>query len=76
MYFIQKGKKYYPDLNITRNGNKIKHYSVVAYLGYLLNMSGESMAKWALKRIMEKQNFFIGRISTYNTLLKKCYATL
>ena len=73
----KKGNKRYPALNITRNDNKIKQYSVVEYLACLLdeNMSGESMAKRALKKLMEKQNFFIGRIDTYHTLLKECYAT-
>ena len=33
------------------------------------------MAKRALKKLMEKQNLFIGRISTYHTILKECYAT-
>ena len=75
---FKKGKKQYPSLNITRNENKIKQYSVVEYLGCLLdeNMSRESMAKRALKKLMEKQNFFIGRIGTYHALLKECYATL
>ena len=40
------------------------------------NTSRESMAKRALKILMEKQNFFIGRIGTYHTILKECYATL
>ena len=39
-------------------------------------MSGESMTKSALKKLMEKQNFFIGRIAFHHTLLKACYATL
>ena len=34
------------------------------------------MAKRALKKLMGEQNFFIGRIGTYHTLLKECYATL
>ena len=78
MYFIQKGKETVPTLNITRNKNKIKQYSVVEYFGCLLdeNMSGESMAKRALKKLMENQNFFIGRIGTYHTLLKERYVTL
>ena len=48
---FKKGKKHYPALNITRNENQIKQYSAVEYLGCLLNenMSGESMAKRALK---------------------------
>ena len=73
-----KTNKQYPALNITRNDNKIKQYSVVEYLACLLdeNMSGEPMAKRALKKLMEKLNFFIGRIDTYYTLLKECYATL
>ena len=29
---FKKGKKQYPALNITRNENKIKQYSVVEYL--------------------------------------------
>ena len=46
---FRKGKKKYPTLNITRNKNKIKQYSVVEYFGCLLdeNLSGESMAKTA-----------------------------
>ena len=28
------------------------------------------------KKLMEKQNFFIGRIGTCHTILKDCYATL
>ena len=80
MYFIQKGKETVSHfLNITRNENKIKQYSVVEYLRCLLdeNMSGESMVKRAFKKkLMEKQNFFIGGIGTYHTLLKECYATL
>ena len=49
---FKKGKKKYPALNITRNKNKIKQYSVVEYFGCLLdeNMSGESMAKRTLKK--------------------------
>ena len=39
------------------------------------NTSRESMAKRALKILMEKQNFFIGRIGTYHTILKECYTT-
>ena len=75
---FKKGKKPYPSLNITRNENKIKQYSVVEYLGCFLNenMSRESMAKRALKKLMEKQNFFRGRIGTYHALLKECYVTL
>ena len=59
MYFIQKGKETVPTLNITRNKNKIKQYSVVEYFGCLLdeNMSGESMAKRALKKINGKTKF-------------------
>ena len=34
------------------------------------------MAKRALKKLMEKQSFFIGRIGTYHTILKECHATL
>ena len=51
------GKKQYLTLNITRNENK--QYSVVEYLGCPLdeNMSRESMAKWALKRINGKTKF-------------------
>ena len=59
MYFIQKGKETVPTLDITRNKNKIKQYSVVEYFGCLLdeNMSGESMAKRALKKINGKSKF-------------------
>ena len=32
--------------------------------------------KGHLKKLMEKQTFFIDRISTYHTILKECYATL
>ena len=72
---FKKGKKQYPTLNITKNKNKIKQYSAVAYLRCLLDekMSGESMAKRAFRKLMEKQNFFIGRIGTYHTFLKECY---
>ena len=72
MYFIQKKKETVSPLNITRNKNKIEQYYVVEYLGCLLdeNMSGKSMAKRALKQLIEKQNFFGGRIGTYHTLLK------
>ena len=75
---FKSGQKQYPALNITRNENKIKQYSVVEYLECLLdeNMSGESMAKRALKKLTENQNFYIGRIGTYHTLFKECYATL
>ena len=46
---FKKGKKHYPALNSTGNKNEIKKYSVVEYLGCLLdeNMSGESMVKRA-----------------------------
>ena len=56
---FKKGKKQYPALNITRNDNKIKQYSVVEDLGCLLdeNMSRESMAKRALKKINGKTKF-------------------
>ena len=72
---FKKGKKQYPTLNITKNKNKIKQYPAVAYLRCLLDekMSGESMAKRAFRKLMEKQNFFIGRIGTYHTFLKECY---
>ena len=33
-------------------------------------MSEESMAKRVLKKLMQKQNFFIGKRGTYHTLLK------
>ena len=80
MCFNQKGKEKVPPprpWNITRKENKIKQYSVVEYLGCLVdeNMSRKSMAKRALKS-NGKQNFFIGRIGTYHTILKECYATL
>ena len=56
---FRKGKKKYPALNITRIQNKIKQYSILEYLGYLLdeNMSGESIAKKALKEINGKGKF-------------------
>ena len=56
---FKKGKKHYPALNSTGNKNEIKKYSVVEYLGCLLdeNMSGESMAKRALKKINGKTKF-------------------
>ena len=75
---FKKGKKQNPALNITRNENKIKQYSVVEYLGCLIdeNMSGEPTVKSPLKKLIEKENFFIGRRGTYHTLLKECYATL
>ena len=75
---IKKGKKQCPALNITRINNKIKQYSVFEYLGCLLDekLSGESMAKRLLKKIMEKRNLFIDRICTYLTLLNQCYITL
>ena len=49
---FKKGNKKYSALNITRNKNKIKQYSVVEYFGCLLdeNMSGESMARRTLKK--------------------------
>ena len=74
---FKKGKKHYPALNSTGKKKEIKKYSVVEYLGCLLdeNMSGESMAKRALKKLMEKQNLFIGRIGTYHIFLKEYYAT-
>ena len=58
---FKKGTKMYPAFNITRNENKIKQYSVVEYLGCLLyeNMSGELMAKRALKKINGKTKFFL-----------------
>ena len=54
---FKKRKKKYPVLNITRNKNKIKQYSVVEYFGYLLdeNMSGES--KKQHKKINRKTKF-------------------
>ena len=75
---FKKGKKQSPTVNITRNENNIKQYSVVEYLGCLLdeNMSGGSMAERVLKKVMENQNFFTGRIGTYQTFLKECYSTL
>ena len=75
---FKKGKKQYSALKITKNENKIKQYSAVEYLECLLDkdMSEESMAKRGLKKLMEKQNFFIGTIGTYHTLLEECYATL
>ena len=36
----------------------------------------ENPLQKGLKKLMEKQNFFIGRIGIYCTLLKECYATL
>ena len=70
---FKKGKKQYPALNITKNENKIKQYSAVECLGCLLdeNISGESMATRALKKLMEKQSFLIGRIGTCHTFLKQ-----
>ena len=78
VFYSKRKKKQYLALNITRNEYKIKHDFVVEYLGCLVdeNMSGESMAKMALKKLMEKRDFFIGRIGTYLTLLKECYPTL
>ena len=56
---FKKGKKQYPALNITRNENNIKQFSVVEYLGCFLdeNMSREPRTKGALKKLMEKQFF-------------------
>ena len=72
VFYSKRKKKQYLALNITRNEYKIKHDFVVEYLGCLVdeNMSGESMAKMALKKLI------IGRIGTYLTLLKECYPTL
>ena len=58
---LKKGKKNHPVLNITRNETKIKQYSVVEYLGCLLNqnMSGESMEKRVLKVINGKAKFYL-----------------
>ena len=77
MYFIQKGKEKVPSLKRHQKRKKVKQYSAVEYLGCLLdeNMSGEIMAKRALKKLMEKQNLFIGRIGTYHIFLKEYYAT-
>ena len=57
---FKKGKKQYPALNITKNENKIKQYSAVECLGCLLdeNISGESMATRAFKKINGKTFFF------------------
>ena len=54
---FKKRKKKYPVLNITRNKNKIKQYSVVEYFEYLLdeNMSRES--KKQHKKINRKTKF-------------------
>ena len=78
VFYSKKGKNGCPTLNITRSENGIKLYSVFEFLGCLLDekMSGESMAKRALKKLMEKTNFFIGRVGTYHILLKECYVTL
>lgn len=38
-------------------------------------MSGESTAKKTLKKLIGKQNFFIGRVGTCHILLKECYGT-
>ena len=59
VFYSKTEKKQYHALNITRNENKIKQYSVVEYLGCLLdeNMSEESMAKRALKNINGKTKF-------------------
>ena len=70
---FKKGKKknkQYPVLKISRDKNKIKQYSLAEYLGCLHdeNISGESMAKRALKEFIGKQTFFIGRVGTYHTL--------
>ena len=56
---FKNGKKQYPALDITRNENNIKHYSVEEYLGCLLdeNMPGHFMAKFALKKINGKTKF-------------------
>ena len=54
---FKKGNKKYSALNITRNKNKIKQYSVVEYFEYLLdeNMSRES--KKQHKKINRKTKF-------------------
>ena len=56
---LKKGKKQHPTRGISKNKNKIKQYSVVEYLGCLLdeNMSEKPMAKRTLTKIMRKQNF-------------------
>ena len=68
---IKKGYKQHHNLNILGNENKTKQYSVAEYLRCLLDekVSVESMAKRELKKLMEKQNFFIGRVGTYYTVL-------
>ena len=76
---FKKEKKTVPRLKHHEKWKKkIKQYSVVEYLGCLLNenMSEESMAKRVLKKLMQKQNFFIGKRGTYHTLLKECSAIL
>ena len=68
MYFIQKGKETVSHfLNITRNENKIKQYSVVEYLRCLLdeNMSGESMVKRAFKKKINGKTKFLYRRKRY-----------
>ena len=54
----EKGNKV-PHLKHHLNNNKVKQYSIIEYLGCLLdeNMSGESMAKRALKKINGKTKF-------------------
>ena len=55
---FKKGNKQHPTRRISKNENKIKQYSVIEYLGCLLdeNMSGKPMAKRTLTKIMQKQN--------------------
>ena len=61
---------------LCKKGKK-RYLALFEYLGCLLDekMSGESIAKGHYKKLIEKQIFFVGRIGTYHTIYKECYAT-
>lgn len=75
---LKKRKKQYSSLSITRYESKIKSNSVMGYTRFILdgNMTGESKTKKALRKWIEKPNFFIATIGTNHTLSQDCYATL
>ena len=50
----------------------------MGYTRFILdgNVTGESKTKKALRKWIEKPNFFIATIGTNHTLSQDCYATL
>ena len=64
--FFKRGNRHSPTLNISINGDKIKQYSVVEYLGCLPNENiyEESITKKKMKESIEKQSFLIAKVHT------------